>query len=256
MFVGPKDVDLMGTISPRLGTLIDWGTLFGWAARPLFAVLHFFNDGYIHNWGWSIVVVTILINLITLPFKYTGLKSARKMQIVQPELKLLQDKYKGMAMSDPRRGKQQEEMMALYAKHGVNPVSGCIPNLLILPVAIAFYNALSAAIELRGAGWLWVTDLSRPETIAIHMLPVLMLITQLLTMKMMPQPGSDPTQQKMMMLMMPMMLVFFMYNQSSGLVLYWLTSNIVGIAQQMIFNRFSPAIALPAPATKSLAKKK
>jgi len=255
MFIGPKDIGLMRGISPRLETLVDWGW-WGFIAKPLFAVLHWVNDGFVHNWGWSIVVVTILVNLLTLPFRYSGLKASRKMALVQPELKKLQEKYAGMSMRDPRRAQQNEEMMALYSKHGVNPISGCIPNALILPVALAFYTALKTVIELRGADWLWVADLSRPETLAIRALPILMLVTQLLTMKMMPQPGGDPTQQKMMMLMMPIMLVFFMYNQSSGLVLYWLTSNVVGIAQQMIFNRLAPAPVLPPVAAKSAAKKK
>ena len=255
MYLGPKDQNLMRAISPRLDTLVDWG-FFGIIAKPLFAVLHWVNDGFMHNWGWSIVVVTILINLVTLPFRYSGLKASRKMAVVQPELKKLQEKYAGMAMRDPRKANQNEEMMALYAKHGVNPISGCIPNLLILPVAVAFYTALTTVIELRGADWLWVADLSRPETLAIRVLPILMVITQLLTMKMMPQPGSDPTQQKMMMLLMPVMLLIFMYQASSGLVLYWFTSNLVGIGQQLLFNRLSPAPVLQPVVTKAISKKK
>jgi YidC/Oxa1 family membrane protein insertase len=144
--------------------------------------------------------------------------------------------------------------MELYKKHGVNPLGGCLPMLLQLPFFIAFYTVLTVAIELRGAGWLWVSDLSRPETLAIRILPVVLIATQFLMQKMMPaSPGMDPTQQKMMMIM-PLALGFMFYYQSSGLVLYWLTGNVVGIAQQWVTNKLMPTPAVAS--VKAVPKKK
>jgi YidC/Oxa1 family membrane protein insertase len=133
-------------------------------------------------------------------------------------------------------------------------VGGCLPMALQMPFFFAFYKVLSVAIELRGAGWLWVPDLSQPETLAIRALPVLLIVTQFLQQKMTPSPGMDPAQQKMMMIM-PLALGYMFYFASSGLVLYWLTSNIVGIAQQLILNRgTAPPAAPPAPAPKKKSR--
>ena len=131
--------------------------------------------------------------------------------------------------------------MDLYKKHGINPVGGCLPMLIQLPFLIAFYKVLAVTIELRGASWLWVHDLSQPETLAIRMLPLILMASQYLQQRMMPQPGVDPSQQKMMMMLMPVMIGYIFYFLSSGLVLYYLTSNLVGIAQQLLLNRTTPA---------------
>jgi len=250
LFLGPKDLDLMRTISPRLDQLVDWGW-FGVIAKPLFLALNWMNDRYVHNYGWAIVILTIIINFVMLPLKFTSLKSMRQMSVIQPEVKKINDKYAGMSMRDPRKQKQNEEIMELYKKHGVNPASGCVPMLLQIPFFIAFYKVLSIAIEMRGAQWLWVTDLSRPEDIAIRVLPVLMIASQFFLQKMTPNTSGDPSQQKVMMLM-PLFLGFMFYGQSSGLVLYWLTGNLVGILQQWFFNRMAPA---PAPTSVPAAKR-
>jgi len=143
--------------------------------------------------------------------------------------------------------------MALYQKHGVNPLGGCMPMALQMPFLFAFYKVFSITIEMRGASWLWVTDLSQHETIPIHILPILMIATQFIMQKMTPTTGGDPAQQKIMMFM-PLMFGFMFYSQSSGLVLYWLTGNIVNIAQQWFFNRTS--LASVAAESVQLAKKK
>jgi YidC/Oxa1 family membrane protein insertase len=131
--------------------------------------------------------------------------------------------------------------MELYKKHGVNPMGGCVPMLLQIPFFIAFYKVFSVSVEMRGAHWLWVTDLSQPETLPIHILPIVMIASQFLMQKMTPPAtGGDPNQQRMMMFM-PLIFGFMFYNFSSGLVLYYLTSNLVGIAQQLFFNRTSIA---------------
>ena len=141
--------------------------------------------------------------------------------------------------------------MALYKRNGVNPMGGCMPMALQIPFFIAYYKVLSVSIEMRGAHWLWVTDLSQPETLPIHILPILMIATQFLLQKMTPNTSADPAQQKVMMLM-PLMMGFFFYNAQSGLVLYWLTGNVVGLVQQYFFNKASaaPVVVEPAPAPK------
>jgi len=130
----------------------------------------------------------------------------------------------------------------------VNPMGGCLPMLVQLPLIYAFYKVLAVTIEMRGAHWLWISDLSQPELLPIHILPLVMIVSQFVMQKMTPNPGMDPSQAKMMMFM-PLMFGFLFYNFSSGLVLYWLTSNLVGIAQQWSVNRMMPAPPpLPPPA--------
>jgi len=253
LFVGPKDIDLLRKVDPKLQQLIDWGW-FGVIAKPLFLVLHWLNDNFIHNYGWSIVLVTILINLALLPMRFTSLKSQRKMQGLQPQIAAINAKYKGISLRDPRKAEQNQEVMELYKKHGVNPMGGCLPMLVQLPVLYAIYKVLAVTIELRGAHWLWVTDLSQPETLPIHILPLVMIVSQFIMQRMTPNPGMDPNQAKMMMFM-PLMFGFFFYSIQSGLVLYWLTGNLVGILQQWLINRMMPAPA-PQPAAPPPKKKK
>ncbi len=253
LFVGPKDSDILRQVDPRLEQLIDWGRFFGFIAKPLFFALNWTNDRLTHNFGWAIVLVTIAINILTFPFRLTSLRSSKKMQALQPEVARINEKFKGLGIRDPKKAEQNQEMMALYKKHGVNPVGGCVPMLLQIPFFIAYYTVLTVAIELRGAEWLWVHDLSRPEQLAIRALPVLLIVTQFLTQKLTPpSPGVDPSQQKMMMLM-PLVLGFMFYYASAGLVLYWLTGNLVAIAQQWIMNRVTkvPVIEAARPVSKS-----
>jgi len=237
-FAGPKDLSILRRADPKLELIVDWGW-FGIIAKPVFLLLRWMHDTVTHNWGWAIVVLTIAINIALLPLKYSSLKSAKKMQAIAPEVQKINDKYKGMSMRDPRKADQNQEMMDLYKRHGVNPLGGCVPMLVQLPFFFAFYTALQVTIDLRGADWLWVKDLSRPETIAIRILPIVMIATQFLMQKMTPaSPGMDPAQQRMM-LFMPLALGFMFYYQASGLVLYWLTGNVVGIAQQWATNRLT-----------------
>jgi YidC/Oxa1 family membrane protein insertase len=191
----------------------------------------------VHNYGWAIVVLTIIINMALFPLKLTTLKSSRKMQVLQPEMAKINEKYKGISMSDPRAANKQQEMMDLYKKHGVNPVGGCVPLLIQMPFIYAFYKVLAVSIELRHASWLWVGDLSQHEHFEIHFLPLIMVVTSYALQKMTPPPAAtDPSQQKMMQFM-PLMYLFFFWSLSSGVVLYWLTGNIVGVAQQWFFNK-------------------
>ena len=250
LFVGPKDTDLLRKVDPKLEQVVDWGW-FWFLAQPLFTALNWTTDHLVHNYGWSIVLVTIIINLLLFPLRLTSMKSSRKMQTLQPQINAINEKYKGYPIRDPRQADKNQEIMDLYKKNDVNPVGGCLPMLLQLPFLWAFYKVLSVSIEMRGAHWLWVTDLSQPESLAIHMLPVLLIVTQFLTQKMTPSPGMDPSQQKMMMIM-PLIFGYMFYFASSGLVLYWLTGNIVAVVQQWALNRISP----PPQVASVVSKKK
>ncbi len=250
LFVGPKDIDILKKVNPKLTQIVDWG-FFGIIAKPLFLWLNWVNDHWTNNFGWAIILVTLIINLALFPFRLSSLKSARKMQKLQPQIQAINAKYKNVGLRDPKKSEQNEEVMALYKQEGVNPVGGCLPMLVQLPFFYAFYRVLSIAIELRHAPWLWVPDLSSAETLPIHLLPIIMIATQFFTQRLTPAAGVDPNQQKMMM-MMPLFFGFMFYTSPAGLILYWLTGNVVGIAQQLVINRFMPT---PAPAMAPLASK-
>ncbi|MGH9630505.1 MAG: membrane protein insertase YidC, partial [Bryobacteraceae bacterium] len=254
LFVGPKDLGLLRSIDPKLGELVNFGKWFGFIAEPLFLALRWVNEHWVQNYGWAIILVTVIINFALLPLKFSSLKSMKKMQSLQPQIAAINEKYKNVGIRDPKKAEQNQEVMALYKKNGVNPMGGCMPMLLQVPFFIAFYTVLTVAIELRGANWLWVGDLSQPEQIPIRILPLAMIGTQFLLQKMTPTTSVDPAQQKVM-LLMPLLMGFMFYGVSSGLVLYWLTGNVVGIAQQWFFNKFTPAPAVvetakPAPVQK------
>ena len=248
LFVGPKEGAILEAVNPNLSHLIDWGW-FRIIAQPLFMMLRELNNKALHSYGWSIIVLTLFINLALFPLKLMNLKSMRKMQVLQPHIAKINDKYKGIGMSDPRAQQKQAEIMELYKKHGVNPMGGCIPMVIQMPFLFAFYKVLSVTVEMRHAEWLWVTDLTQPEHFGIRFLPLIMVGSSILLQKMTPVPaGGDPNQAKMMQFM-PIMMGFLFWSASSGLVLYWLTSNLVGLGQQWFFNRTTPAIA-----TKTLIK--
>ena len=231
-FFGPKDFDVLRAVDPDLVRAIDFG-IFDWLVTPLLRSLKWVN-GYIGNYGWSIVALTILINLAMFPLRHKSVVSMRRMQEVQPEVKAIQDRYAKLKMSDPARQKMNVELMNLYRERGVNPASGCVPMLLTMPVLFAFYAMLSVAIELRGAPFIgWIKDLSSYDPLFIT--PVLMGVTQFIQTKMAPATG-DPTQQKMM-LFMPLIFMTMLIWAPSGLVLYWTVSNLWAIGQQAVTNR-------------------
>jgi len=259
LFVGPKDTDLLKRVDPKLEQLVDWGRWLGFIAKPLFGILNWTSDHLTHNFGWAIVLVTIGINLLLFPLKISSVKSAKKMQSLQPQIAAINDKYKGASMKDrDKQNEKNQEVMDLYKRNDVNPVGGCLPLAIQMPFLYAFYTVLSVSIELRGAHWLWITDLSQAENIpalsGMRFLPVLLILTQFSMQRMTPSPGMDPTQQKMMMLM-PLMFGFMFWGASAGLVLYWLTGNVVGIAQQLLLNQWMPTPAV-TPAKAPSGKKK
>ena len=239
VFVGPKDYDLLKHVDPQLEQLVN----FGWLsilAKPLFLVVNWFNDNVVHNFGWAIVVVTVVINMALFPLKLSNMKSMRKMQALKPQVDAINAKYKNIKMTDPRKSEQNQEVMDLYKKYGVNPMGGCVPMLLQIPFFFAFYAVLRVSVEMRGANWLWIHDLSQAETSAIKILPIIMIVSQFYMQSMTPQANVDPNQQKMMKFM-PLIFGFMFYQFPSGLVLYYLTSNLVGMGQQWFFNHTEAA---------------
>jgi YidC/Oxa1 family membrane protein insertase len=231
-FFGPKDFDVLHVVTPDLVRAIDFG-MFDWLVVPLLRALKWVN-GYIGNYGWSIIALTVLINLAMFPLRHKSVVSMRKMQEIQPQMKAIQDRYSKLKVTDPGRQKMQEEVMALYRSKGVNPAAGCVPMLLTMPVLFAFYAMLSVAIELRGAPFVgWIKDLSAHDPWFVT--PVLMGVTQFIQTKMQPM-GGDPMQQRMMQFM-PLMFAGMLLWAPSGLVLYWTASNIWTIGQQVITNR-------------------
>jgi YidC/Oxa1 family membrane protein insertase len=249
VFVGPKDYDDLKKMNPPLHGLINFGWL-EFIADPLFHGLKWLHS-YIPNWGWAIVVLTLVINILFLPLRISSYKTTMKMQRVAPEIKAIQEKYKKYKFNDPRKQEMQKETMAIYQREGINPVGGCLPMLLQMPLWIGLNRALSYAIEMRHATWLWVTDLASKDP--YYALPVLMGLSMYLGTKMTPMTATDPQQQAMMKVMPITMAGMFMIMPiSSGLAVYILTSGIVQIAQQWYLNRTHP---VPAPAKPVRGKK-
>ena len=230
-FYGPKVFEELRAIDPELTRAINFG-IFSWLAVPLLGALKWVQ-GFVGNWGWSIVVLTILINLAMFPLRHKSVVSMRKMQEIQPQMKAIQERYAKYKITDPERQKMNTEVMELYKAKGVNPASGCVPMLLTLPFLIAFYSMLQMAIEIRGANFVgWITNLSAPDPFFI--LPIAMGAVQFWQTKIQPAAG-DPTQQRIMMFM-PLMFAAMSFSFPSGLVLYWLVSTLFTIVQQYFTN--------------------
>ena len=231
-FLGPKDFDVLAAVDRDLVRSIHFG-MFAWLVVPLLRALKWVN-GFVGNYGWSIIILTILINIAMFPLRHKSVVSMRKMQEIQPQVKAIQDRYANLKMTDPAKQKMNTELMSLYREAGVNPASGCVPMLLTFPVLLAFYSMLSVAIELRGAPFVgWIHDLSIRDP--LYITPVLMGITQFIQTKMTPTSG-DAMQQRMM-LLMPIIMMSWLLFMPSGLVLYWTTSNLWAIGQQALTNR-------------------
>ncbi|PYX17879.1 MAG: hypothetical protein DMG84_01985 [Acidobacteria bacterium] len=258
-YVGPKSLGVLESVpvptlagAPQdLRALVNFG-FFGVIARPLFLWLKWTYE-FVHNWGWAIVIQTLIINLTLLPLRVSGMKSALKMQRVQPQMNSIKEKYKKYTMRDPRRQEMNQEIAALMKKEGVSPAGGCLPMIIQMPFLFAYYSMLGAALDLRHAHWLWIRDLSSPDP--WHILPIGILITMFLTQRMTPQAGMDPSQQKMMNIMMPVMLGVISWNLAAGLCLYWAEGNLIAIAQQAIMNRTSLGREMREIALKRARKK-
>lgn len=242
LYVGPKALDVVESVhvpgitgaEPDLRSIIDFGWL-GYIARPLFLWLKWTYNHVVPNWGWAIVIQTIIINLALLPLRLSQMKSMLKMQRVAPQIKAIQEKYKKYSLRDPRKAEMNQEISALYKEHGVNPVGGCLPLIIQMPFLFAYYRMLGVAIDLRHASWLWIRDLSAADP--HYALPIAVIVSMFLMQRMTPQGGMDPAQQKMMNVMMPIMIGFISMNLAAGLCLYWSVGNLIGIVQQSVMNR-------------------
>jgi YidC/Oxa1 family membrane protein insertase len=226
LYAGPKEYDRLKKLNMKLEHIIDFGW-FSIIAMPLFWFLKFLYK-FLGNYGWAIVIMTILVRLPFIPLLQKSQQSMKKMQKIQPMMAEIKEKYK----KDPQ--KQQKEMMLLYKKHKVNPLGGCLPMLLQIPVFLALYNVLLQAIELRGAPFIfWITDLAAKDP--FYVLPIVMGISMVLQQKMTPT-TADPTQAKIMMFL-PIVFTIMFLTFPSGLVIYWLTNNILAIGQQYFVNK-------------------
>ena len=243
VYVGPKDYDDLKKMNPPLNGLVNFGWL-EFIAEPLFHGLKWLHK-YIPNWGWAIVALTLIINMLLFPLRISSYKTTLKMQRVAPEIKAIQERYKKYKMNDPKKAEMNKEVMAVYSREGINPVGGCIPQLLQMPIWFGLYRALQGTIELRHAPWFgWITDLSAKDP--YYILPILMGASMYLASKMTPMTATDPQQQAMMKIMpIGMAGMFMVIPYPSGLAVYILTSGVVGVAQQWYLNRKHPLQAAP-----------
>ena len=226
LYVGPQDQTRLAQIATGLDLVVDYGWLT-MLAKPIYSVLKALHDA-VGNWGWAIVLLTCLVKLILYPISAAGYKSMARMKEVTPRMKALQQQYG----KDKQR--LQQAMMELYKKEKINPVGGCLPIVLQIPVFLALYWVLLASVELRGSEWvLWVNDLAMPDSWLV--LPAIMMVTMILQMLLNPAP-MDPMQKKIMYIM-PIVFGVMFFFFASGLVLYWLTNNVLSIAQQWYVNR-------------------
>ncbi len=225
-YVGPKEWKLFSALDKKLEDVIEFGW-FTFLSKPFFKVmLSIYN--FVGNWGWAIILFTILVKIILFPLSYKGLMSMQKLKDLAPKMKELKEKYG----KDPVKMNQQT--MALYKKHGANPMGGCLPMLLQIPIFFALYRVLLNADELQGAPWIgWITDLSRQDPYFV--LPILMGVTMFIQQKITPNTMTDPMQKKIFQ-WLPVLMTFFFLTFPAGLVLYWLVNNVLTIAQQYYIN--------------------
>jgi YidC/Oxa1 family membrane protein insertase len=231
LYVGPKDHARLSKVGHRLVDVVPVGTWIGPIVVPLIGLLKW-AYGLVGNYGWAIVVLTVLINLAMAPFRHYSIANGVKMARLSPEMRVIQERYRKFPALDPRRQEMQKEIAALYARHGMSMGTqmavGCLPILITMPFLIAFYRVLTVAIELKGAPFLWIPDLSQKDPYFIT--PVLMAVSMFVMQRMTPT-AMDPAQQKMMMIM-PLVFGVMFFAAPGGLNLYWLMSNLCAIVQQ------------------------
>ncbi len=225
-YIGPKDHETLKSIHPELTDAIEFGW-FTFLAKPFYKILLWIHS-HIGNWGWAIILFTLLVKFILFPLSYKGMMSMQKLKDLAPKMKEIKEKYKG----DP--AKMNAQMMEMYKKHGANPMGGCLPLILQIPVFFALYRVLLNAVELQGAPWvLWIDNLAHMDPYFV--LPVLMGISMWFQQHITPSNFTDPLQEKIFKFFPIIMTVFFIYFPS-GLVLYWLVNNIFTIGQQYFIN--------------------
>jgi YidC/Oxa1 family membrane protein insertase len=251
-FLGPKAFNLLKSLDAELVRAIDYG-MFAWLVVPLLGALNWVN-AFVGNYGWSIIVLTFLINVAIFPLRHKSVVSMKKMQELKPEIDAIQARYGKLKATDPAKQKMNQEVMEVYKQRGVNPASGCVPMLLTMPILFAFYSMLAYSIELRGAPFaFWIKDLSVYDP--FYVAPILTGITMLVQQRMTPQTSTDPVQQKMFMLMPVIFTVMFLWAPS-GLNIYWLVNNVLAIGQQYFTNRLIGPARVPRPAAERRLTKK
>ncbi len=262
IFAGPKLIDVLKSVKATApdgkptGPDIEPIVSFGWMkfiSEPLFLILHWMHEHIVSNWGWSILLLTLLINICMLPTRITMMKSALKMQRIQPQMEAIKARYKSYKTTDPRRQDMNKEIFDLQKKEGANMFGGCLPMLIQWPLLYGFYNMLSNVFELRQAHWLWLPDLASPDP--LHILPVFFIVSMFLVQYLTPSPGVDPAQQKMMAFTMPAVFGFMTWSVASGLALYWACGNLVNIVQQTVMNRTSLGREMHEIAARRAAKR-
>jgi YidC/Oxa1 family membrane protein insertase len=240
VYVGPKDWDALHDLRLGLEEVVPVGDWLGPIVVPLLRLLRFVHTR-VGNYGWSIVVLTVLINLVMGPLRHMSIANGMKMAKLAPEMRAIQARYKGIRPLDPQYQNMQKEIGALYGRHGMSMgtqmLVGCLPMLLTLPFLFAFYRVLTVAVELRGASFLWIPDLSHRDP--LFLTPLLLGVSMFVMQKMTPT-TLDPAQQRIMMLM-PLMLVVMFFAAPAGLNLYWLASNLCSIVQQGVTLRILKA---------------
>ncbi|MGP8258428.1 MAG: membrane protein insertase YidC [Acidobacteriaceae bacterium] len=246
IFVGPKEINVLKSVHATdsrisLEPMLEFG-FWGPIAKYLFLSLQAIHAHITFNWpggswGWAIIVLTLFINLLILPFRVKTMHSALKMQRIQPQMDAIKEKYKKYKVTDPKRAEMNAEIMQLQKDHGVNMFGGCIPQLITMPLIIAFFYMLPKVVELRLAHWYWLPNLQAADP--YHILPIFMVLSQFLVQFYTPSPGVDPQQQKMMAFMMPAFSGYITWNYASGLALYWSVGNLISIAQQSVMNHTS-----------------
>jgi YidC/Oxa1 family membrane protein insertase len=233
LYVGPKDYPLLAAAGHELKNVVPVGDWIGPIVVPLMGLLRWVH-GHVGNYGWAIVLLTVVINLVMAPLRHFSIANGIKMAKMAPEMRVIQERYRKVPLMDPRRQDMQQEMAELYERHGMSMSTqmlvGCLPLLLTMPFLIAFYRVLQVSIELRGAPFVWIADLSRKDP--LFLTPVLMGLSMFWMQKMMPT-ALDPAQQKIMMIMPAALSIMFLWAPA-GLNLYWLASNLCSILQQAI----------------------
>jgi YidC/Oxa1 family membrane protein insertase len=256
LFVGPKSLDVLKSIHTtenyNLEGIVQYGW-WGWIAKPMFLVLRFFYNHGIPNWGWAILLLTVIFYSAMMPTRVTMMKKSLAMMRIQPQMDAIKAKYAKYKATDPRRQEMNQELMDLQKREGINMFAGCLPMLLQYPLLIGFYRMLGVTIALRHAHWLWLPDLSAPDP--YHILPIFVIVSMFLVQFFTPSPGVDPKQQRMMAFMLPAFFGFMMWNIGSGVALYWAGGNVIGIGQQWIMNKSKLGREMKELAAKRAAKK-
>jgi len=262
LFAGPKATDVLKSIhatgadgkadGPNLEPLIQYGWMTV-VAKPLYLLLRFLVEHGIGNWGWSIILSTVIFNLTLLPTRLMMTKSSLKMMRIQPEVDAIKKRYANLKATDPKRADMNAEMMALYKTEGVNMYGNCLPMLVPMLLLWPYFRVLEYTVELRQAHWLWLPDLSQPDP--THILPIFIIISMFFTQYITPSPGMDPGQRRMMAFMMPVMFGFMLWHYASGLALYWGTGNIMMLGMQIGINRSHWGKEMHAIADRRAAKK-